>query len=198
MASRMRKQPQQERSRQMVDRIVEAARRVLLDQGYARTTTNRVAAEAGISPGSLYQYFPDKQAILDAVIEAHSADVAERLAAVATGAFQLPPRELVAAAVGGLIDVLDENREYVRLMTRELPRARIGSYLEQMERRIGDVVATYLAVARPADRVEPHVSAWLLVRMIEHLCVDYVLERPDFPREQLVAEIVRMTSAHLQ
>ncbi|NMM91281.1 TetR family transcriptional regulator, partial [Rhodococcus sp. SRB_17] len=63
--SRPRKTPAQERSRATVDRIVEAATRVLDREGIA-TTTNRIADEAGVSVGSLYQYFPDKHAIIHA------------------------------------------------------------------------------------------------------------------------------------
>jgi len=63
-----RKKPLQERSRQMVDDIVKGAIRVLKEQGGRRFTTIRVAEETGISVGSLYQYFPNKDAILLALI----------------------------------------------------------------------------------------------------------------------------------
>src|ERR1700743_2388846 len=59
-----RKQPQQERSERLVADILEAAVRVLAKEGAARFTTIRVAETAGVSVGSLYQYFPNKQAIL--------------------------------------------------------------------------------------------------------------------------------------
>ena len=60
----MRRTPQQARSRAMVERIVEAARVVLVRDGYEAFTTNRVADEAEVSPGSLYQYLPDKSALV--------------------------------------------------------------------------------------------------------------------------------------
>jgi AcrR family transcriptional regulator len=59
-----RKRPQQERSARLVDDILEAAARVLVREGARRFTTARVAEEAGVSVGSLYQYFPNKEAIL--------------------------------------------------------------------------------------------------------------------------------------
>jgi AcrR family transcriptional regulator len=62
-----RKQPQQERSRQMRDDILTAALRVLQRDGALRFTTSRVADAAGISVGSLYQYFPNKQALVFAL-----------------------------------------------------------------------------------------------------------------------------------
>jgi AcrR family transcriptional regulator len=61
---RARKSPRQARSTQLVNGILEAAVRVLAREGARRFTTLRVADEAGVSVGSLYQYFPNKEAIL--------------------------------------------------------------------------------------------------------------------------------------
>src|SRR6476469_6472202 len=59
-----RKQPQQARSNELVSDILEAAVQVLAKEGAQRFTTARVAERAGVSVGSLYQYFPNKAAIL--------------------------------------------------------------------------------------------------------------------------------------
>ena len=193
----LRKSPQQERSKQRVDRIVTAGREVLVEHGYERATTNRVADAAGISPGSLYQYFPNKEAVLSAVVDAYSAEIAEQLTAVVTERLDRPPLELMRASYEGLLEILEANREYVRLMARELPRARVAPHVDQLERRISELVGAYLAVSRPTDRVKPAVSAWLLVRMVEHLCVQWVLEEPGFSRETLVEELMHLSAAHL-
>lgn len=70
----MRKAPRQARSRHTVDAIVDAGARVLSDEGWAAFTTNRVAEVAGVSIGSLYQYFPDKLSLTDAIRSRHLAD----------------------------------------------------------------------------------------------------------------------------
>ncbi len=70
----MRKQPSQARSKATVDAIVEAAARILGDQGWAGFTTNKVAEAAGVSIGSYYQYFPDKHSLIDAIRDRHLAD----------------------------------------------------------------------------------------------------------------------------
>ncbi|MFT3697881.1 MAG: helix-turn-helix domain-containing protein [Kofleriaceae bacterium] len=62
--TRRRKEPSQERSQELVEAILQAAIRVLEREGAARFTTIRVAEAAGVSVGSLYQYFPNKHAIL--------------------------------------------------------------------------------------------------------------------------------------
>lgn len=68
-----RRQPRQARARVTVDAIVEATARVLVAEGYDRASTNRIAEAAGVSIGSLYQYFGSKEALVAALTDAHVA-----------------------------------------------------------------------------------------------------------------------------
>src|SRR5688572_18616442 len=70
-----RKRPTQERSREMVETILQATARVLVKDGFERTTTNRVAEAAGVSVGSLYQYFPSKEALVATLVERHVDEI---------------------------------------------------------------------------------------------------------------------------
>ncbi len=194
---KLRKKPQQDRSRHMVDRIIEAGRQVLVEQGFERTTTNRVADKAGISPGSLYQYFPNKQAVLDAVIDRYSRDFSEQVAALVVPPIGSDPAVVVRETFAGLLDVLEANREYVRLVAELMPPSQAGERTGQLERRIRDLVGAYLVFAPSRERIAPASSAWILVRMVEHLSVNYVLESPDISRDQFLDELTRMTMAHL-
>ncbi|RLU00334.1 MAG: TetR/AcrR family transcriptional regulator [Ketobacter sp.] len=72
----MRKIPKQKRSREMVERLLEATATTLAERGLEDTTTNHIAETAGVSIGSLYQYFPDKEALLEALMERVSEKVA--------------------------------------------------------------------------------------------------------------------------
>jgi AcrR family transcriptional regulator len=196
--SDLRRTPQQERSRAMVERIIAAGQQVLLRDGYERASTNRVAAEAGISPGSLYQYFPDKEAILAAVVDRYSEELSAQLTAVLADRLDAPVPQLIRASLNGLLDVLTENVEYLRLVVEQLPRAQLGGRTEALEQRIGDLVAAYLSIHKPQTRVrEPATSAWILVRMVEHLTIQYVLENPPIPRDRFVEELYAMTLAYV-
>ncbi|WP_245294660.1 TetR/AcrR family transcriptional regulator [Rhizobium rhizosphaerae] len=73
-AASMRKTPRQARSRALVEAILEAGARILSVEGWAGFTTNAVAERAGVSIGSLYQYFPDKLALTDAIRQRHLDD----------------------------------------------------------------------------------------------------------------------------
>lgn len=72
-AAPLRRTPQQARSKARLARVLEAAERVLVAQGAEALTTTRVAAEAGVSVGSLYQYLPDREAIIDALAAGYVA-----------------------------------------------------------------------------------------------------------------------------
>src|SRR3954466_5834980 len=66
-----RRRPRQARAQATVEAIVRATARVLVEEGYDRASTNRIAQAAGVSIGSLYQYFPSKEALVAALVESH-------------------------------------------------------------------------------------------------------------------------------
>lgn len=68
MVKRGRRTPNQERARASVDALLEASAQILVEEGYARLSTNHIAKRAGVSVGTLYQYFADKDAIVEALV----------------------------------------------------------------------------------------------------------------------------------
>ena len=76
-ATKARKNASQERSRATVDTLLAATARVLVKEGYDHASTNKIADAAGVSIGSLYQYFPSKEALVAAVIERHTSGMLE-------------------------------------------------------------------------------------------------------------------------
>src|ERR1700735_2109256 len=87
-----RKRPRQERSTQLVADVLEAAVRVLAREGARRFTTARVAEEAGVSVGSLYQYFPNKEAILFRLQSDEWEQTGALLASILAGSQPVPDR----------------------------------------------------------------------------------------------------------
>jgi len=97
----MRKAPTQERSRQMVQRLLEATSACVADMGLDNTTTNHIAERAGVSVGSLYQYFPNKESLLEALLEKMGTEVSQtfRQRAVKLQVNQLPLRDVAFNAI---------------------------------------------------------------------------------------------------
>src|SRR5690348_2552303 len=98
-----RRHATQERSRATVDALVEATARVLVKEGFGGTSTNRIAETAGVSVGSLYQYFPNKAALVATVIDRHNRQlmhvVRGALAEIAALPIETAVRRLVAVAI---------------------------------------------------------------------------------------------------
>ncbi len=193
----MRKSPKQARSREMVERIVAAGREVLVTDGYDAFSTNRVAAAAGISPGSLYQYFPDKVAILDVVVDRYTEQTSDRVAAALAERMGGGPA-VVRDVVDALLTALEADRVLLRVVSEELPLARSRPRREALERRVSELASTYL-LARPehSRRPDPAVSTFVSVLAIENLAVRWVLDQPDATRDQLLDEIVALVGGYL-
>ena len=125
----MRKQPRQARSRDTVDVIVEAGAQVLARKGWSGFNTNDVAATAGVSIGSVYQYFPDKLVLIDAIRLRHLDQVLK--------VFDLPSRddEALEDRVGHLIDGMIASHHLHpglhRVLLDEVPRPDAASADDQ-------------------------------------------------------------------
>jgi AcrR family transcriptional regulator len=94
-----RKSPVQARSAASVDAILEATLQVLIREGKERLTTTRVADRAGVSVGTLYQYFPNKSSLLQAVLYRHLNDVTETVEDVCLESAGAPLQQMAAALV---------------------------------------------------------------------------------------------------
>jgi AcrR family transcriptional regulator len=160
----MRKKPVQQRSRQMVDNIIEAAGKVVGEEGLAALTTNRVAEVAGISNGSLYQYFHDRQDLLQALTARVSDDV---MALVNT---RLPPlpmegvdaRTLVRLAMKLVLDFMRARPLYLELI-RNWDEVPLAVFLEPMERFWLHRAQQYLAQTS-GGRLVPQLHARFYVQ----------------------------------
>ena len=100
-----RKTPVQARATVTVDAIFEATIQILLSHGADRLTTTRVADRAGVSVGTLYQYFPNKQSLLFAVMEDHMNKVAAAVESACAHAGHKPLAEMIREVVEAFVDV---------------------------------------------------------------------------------------------
>lgn len=195
-----RKTPVQRRAVETRERILAAAARIFSRHGYAAGTTNRIAAEADMSVGSLYQYFPNKDAILVELVRHHVdegvAAVGAHLDAVRDGGAGSAERAL-AAVVDAVIDVHLGDPALHQVLFEESPRPpELLAELRALEEAAVARTAALLA-ADPTVRVDDHaLAARLVVATIESLVHRVVAVRgravdvPAFRRE-LVAMVSR-------
>jgi AcrR family transcriptional regulator len=143
-----RRAPSQSRSRDTVEAIVEAAAQVFERHGYAAGTTNRIAERAGVSIGSLYQYFPNKDAILVELTRRHIADGRAIAATVFERLATDPPplRDGLRLLAATMIDLHKGSPGLHRVLFEESPRPpALAAELDEVEELAVGAVREYLA-----------------------------------------------------
>jgi AcrR family transcriptional regulator len=194
-----RKTPRQERSRRTVERILDAATRVLAERGYDGASTNRIAAAAGLSNGSLYQYFPNKDAIVVAVLDRFADHLAERLGAEIEAALSAPWQTAGRSLLDAQIRLLEENAELLHVVIEHVPRLGPLDKLDALTQRLTDLVRIYLLLNR--DRFRPgldiEAALWIITETVGQLAIRYVLDRPPIPRDRMVDELAELVIRYI-
>jgi AcrR family transcriptional regulator len=202
-ATNPRKSASQERSRLTVDALLEATARVLMKEGYDRASTNKIAAVAGVSIGSLYQYFPSKEALVAAVIDRHMHEMMQMVRSavvkVATRPIEVAARELVSV----MIDAHRVNPKLHRILGEQVPRTGRLENIEAIEHEAYALVRGYLEAHRDELNVaDADVAAFVCVTAVEALTHAAVVRRPesltDEQAAKLVDEVTRLVVRYLR
>ncbi|MEU6711289.1 TetR/AcrR family transcriptional regulator [Nonomuraea sp. NPDC046802] len=192
---RPRKTPRQQRAWETRGRILEAAARVFARHGYASGTTDRIAEEAGLSIGSLYQYFPNKDAILVVLTRNHVAEMARLVAEVLA-----EPRPLTAwlpELTRALVRIHGADPRLHQVMYEQAPRT--PEVLAGFREAESEAVAAVERLLR-ADPAVATGSAWqarFVVATIESLVHRFTGDLPAMDPAELEREIVTIVTRYL-
>lgn len=200
-ALRPRKQPLQARSRETVRVILRAAAQVFAARGYAASTTNHIAERAGVSIGSLYEYFPNKDALLHALLEDHIREARAILMAVAPDAALTADglAGVVRGYVGAMVELHARDRALHRVLFEEAPlMPRIRRQLAAVEAEITARVHAFLLTRPEVTRPDAALAAAIVVQTIEGLTHKVVVHgEPDAALEPYIDEMVALVTAYL-
>jgi AcrR family transcriptional regulator len=171
--------------------MIEATARILVRDGFDKASTNRIAEKAGVSVGSLYQYYPSKEALVAAVIERHNRDlmkvIRDAVAEVAAQPIDTGVRKLVAAAIKA--HRIDPRLH--RVLAEQIPRVRALEDVEIFNHEIFKLFRNYLEAHRNELRaVDLDLAAFVCVTSIEALTHTAVLHRSEFLTEEAVGTLV--------
>lgn len=189
-----RKQPVQKRSRQTVEVILQATARVLVRYGYDRTTTNLVAEKAGVSIGSLYEYFPNKESLVAALATAHVEELMERVDRVLGASVESDSGGVVAALLRAGLDAHRVNPALHKVLVEQVPR--IGALAASLD--ISSVLQRKIEadLQRRAPGLPPvraRMIALVLETCIEALTHRAVVEAPEWLETgEIEAEALRL------
>jgi AcrR family transcriptional regulator len=196
-----RKLPKQPRSEATVQAVLEAAAQVFERHGYAAGTTNRIAERAGVSIGTVYQYFPNKDAILVALVHQHLAEstaaLQPHLDRLNSGAgFDDVLPDIVQAMVA--IHALAPRLHRVLFEETQLPPT-LRAELDELEDRLVDMAAGALAADTDSPPADPRLSARIVINTIEGLTHRLVLRPPPGVTPNAIArEITALVRAYIQ
>lgn len=201
-ATKPRKIASQARSRATVDALVAATARILVKEGFDKASTNRIAEVAGVSVGSLYQYFPTKEALVAAVFERHQQEIMQTvradLAQVLARPVEAAVRSLVAVAVRA--HRVDPNLH--RVLAEQIPRVGQLETLETFNRENFTLFRAYLESHRDELRVDDlEIASFICVTSIEALTHNAVLHSKivsDEMIEALIDEGARLVTGYLK
>jgi len=193
----VRKLPRQKRSVMMVETILQAAARVLARESLDGFNTNRVAEVAGISVGSLYQYFPNKSALVAALIDRDHAALATALERFLEGSPSSPLR----ATLSGIAELLIEQQYgdpiYAAAIDHEERRLPLGARAQESDARFAAIASTFLGRHRAEVSANLPASAPRDLMVIARAMVDADALAGGPPGADLKERIVRALYGYL-
>jgi AcrR family transcriptional regulator len=193
-----RKPPLQSRSKATVDVILEAAIRILEMEGSPAMTTSRVAEVAGVSVGTLYQYFGNRDAILDALQDRELERAGNLLQSLLTANVQ-SDRELARRVVEGLMKLYQAAPALHRVLAVEGLRVSPKERVQAFDLRLVTMIRGFLSLSKgPLRRTNLDAAAFVIFQSVRASMLAYLLERPAAVDEAtLVEELVDLTVTYL-
>lgn len=158
----VRKQPRQARAQVTVDAIFEATIQVLLSEDLSALTTTRVAARAGVSVGTLYQYFPQKQALLFAVLQRHLEAVSDAVCATCARCRAMPLDQMADTLVQAYLDAKIRDIAATRALYAVAAELDTDGLLDAIARRNHSAIRDLLLSAGDRRVDQPDAVAFAL------------------------------------
>jgi AcrR family transcriptional regulator len=199
-ATAPRKQPKQARAQETVEAILTAAARILKKEGFDKASTNRIAEVAGVSIGSLYQYFPSKEALVAALYERHMNEMSEVIAEAGARILMEPLQVAVREVVELMLRAHAVDPELHRVLMEGIPRSAIVSTANDVEQKATAIARAYLEVHKKEIRPKNlDLAASIVVGTIESLTHGAVLHRPSLlSGGELAEEITELVVRYLK
>jgi AcrR family transcriptional regulator len=184
-----RKPPQQRRSRDTVTAVLDATIRIFEQEGPDRATTSRIAEVAGVSVGTLYQYFGNRDSILDALQDREFDRATALMERLLVGKPPGTEPELARAVVDQLLALYAAAPSLHRVLAVEGLRVTPTERVQAFDRRIVDVIRGFLSsLGDGGRRRNTEAAAFVIYQSVRASMLAYLLERPSGMNEQSLVE----------
>jgi AcrR family transcriptional regulator len=175
-----KKLPTQARAKATYAAILQAAARILEQRGYEALTTNHVAAEAGVGIASLYEYFPNKQSIVAAVVTSTVESVLGDIEAALEHALSGPAESGLATWISAMFDAMDGQRALAKTLLREVPFLYDIPTVRAVRRRLLGLAARGHALrpSRALSQKRLEALTYVLPLMVSSAVIESVIRPP--------------------
>jgi len=174
----VRRRPKQRRARQTVEAVLDAVVRLLKREGSEAITTNRIAEVAGVSIGSVYQYFPDKRAIFTALHQRHVDQIDRMVQTKLVEHAGSSIEELLRAMVEAMVDAHATDPELYELLMTEVPHRADGTRDFAVRLHGAFLLAISSRAHELKKRRDLDKVVFVVTHMVEALSHGAVLRRP--------------------
>lgn len=196
---RPRAVPQRAPGKRIVEAILQSAIEVLSRDGFQRLTTNRIAQVAGVSIGSVYQYFPDKHAIIAAIgreLEHRALRLFEQAAEQAS---RRSVAEVVALLVRGLAHESFGELSARREILKQVPRAWLADASDRVDGAVKEGLARLLSSRSDVRAGDPQLMAFVVMHAVEAVLEAAVLHRPELLSDAAFhGEVIQLAVSYLE
>ncbi len=194
-----RKTPKQARSKVTVEAILDGAIRVFDREKSGSVTTSQIAEAAGVSVGTLYQYFGDRDDIIDALQEREFERAGSMLADKLSPTAFSSPRDLAHAIVAGLLELYRAAPGLHRLLAIDGLRVAPTERVQAFDHRLVEMLRSFLEMTSFAiKRKNRHAAAFVLYHSVRATMLAAIMEEPlGLSDESLVGEVTDMVLSHL-
>jgi AcrR family transcriptional regulator len=171
--------------------LIEATARILVREGFDKASTNRIAEKAGVSIGSLYQYYPGKEALVAAVIDRHNEQLSETVHSALAEVAELPLEPAVRRLVAVAIEAHRIDPKLHRVLAEQIPRTGRLEKVEAFNRDIYGLFKNYLERHKNELRTaDLELAAFVCVTSIEALTHNAVLHHSEMFSEKALEKLI--------
>jgi AcrR family transcriptional regulator len=198
--NKLRRQPKQQRGKERVEKILDAAAAVFDEVGYEAATTHQIAAKAETAIGSLYQFFPDKAAIFNAMELRHVERVKIMWAKTNTPeVVQLPLRQMISALADAVAELFEQPVSRVVFVQFFISRQIFQSIDESMTQEAINFMASILRQRNPAlGESQCSLLAEVCVQSSNAITLSALRCRDLQHKEQLIQQITDLLVSYLE
>lgn len=196
----MRRKPTQERSRQVVEVLIEATAQSIAQRGLAQTTTNHIAARAGVSVGSVYQYFRNKEELVGALLDKLVADLGHAVDRGLPLLLDADLRTIVRGLLQAGFAFIGGNEKLYLELARNWDQLSTQRFLRTLERHLQEVFRLYALRHYHELHIEDlPVAVFVVTHSMVFTILQY-LSLPQAPctREKLMGELTEMAAGYLE